>query len=187
MTLRLRVIYRQAIMLAVVLALVLTIAVPAAMAQSASPTTSEPPACPAPVEPLASGPVVVQGWVINHRELTVDGTRTASALQINAVSSAGTTVSAPVASNGYFKLTLVPDVWNFSLQLPVRLGRHRAARAAWRTGGYRLHSLGRPAARLSDCLQDSSSYRCDGTEMGRTGRWRGAAWPRLADYLPTNQ
>ncbi len=87
MTLRLRVIYRQAIMLAVVLALVLTIAVPAAMAQSASPTTAEPPACPAPIEPLASGPVVVQGWVINHRELTVDGTRTASAFQVNAVSS----------------------------------------------------------------------------------------------------
>ena len=105
MTLRLRVIYRQAIMLAVVL--VLTIAVPAAMAQSASPTSAEPPACLAPIQPLASGPVVVHGWVINHRELTVDGTRTASALQINAVSSDGTTVGAPVASNGYFKLTLV--------------------------------------------------------------------------------
>ena len=118
MTLRLRVIYRQVTMLAVVLALVLTIAVPAAMAQSASPTSAEPPACLAPIQPLASGPVVVHGWVINHRELTVDGTRTASALQINAVSSDGTTVGAPVASNGYFKLTLVPDVWNFSLQLP---------------------------------------------------------------------
>ena len=119
MTLRLRVIYRQVTMLAVVLALVLTIAVPAAMAQSASPTTLEPPACPTPVEPLTGGPVVVQGWVINHRELTVDGTRTASALQVNAVSSTGATVSAPVAGNGYFKLTLVPDVWIFSLQLPA--------------------------------------------------------------------
>ena len=119
MTLRLRVLCRQAIMLAIVLAVVLTAAVPAALAQSASPTTLEPGACPVPSEPLASGPVVVQGWVINHRELTVDGTRTPSALQVNAVSSAGVMVSAPVAGNGYFKLTLAPDVWNFSLQLPA--------------------------------------------------------------------
>ncbi len=119
MTLRLHLVFRQTILLAMVLALLLTAAVPAALAQTASPTTLEPAACPAPSEPLASGPVVVQGWVINHRELIVDGTRTASALQVNAVSSAGATVSAPVASNGYFKLTLVPDVWNFSLQLPA--------------------------------------------------------------------
>ena len=119
MTLRLRIVHRQVILVAIVLVLVLTAAVPTALAQTANPTPLEPGACPAPSEPLGSGAVVVQGWVINHRELTVDGTRTASALQVNAVSSAGATVSAPVASNGYFKLTLVPDVWNFSLRLPA--------------------------------------------------------------------
>jgi hypothetical protein len=119
MTLRLRIVHRQVILVAIILVVVLAAAVPTALAQTASPTALEPGACPAPNEPLASGAVVVQGWVINHRELTVDGTRTASALQINAVSSTGTTVSAPVASNGYFKLTLIPDVWNFSLQLPA--------------------------------------------------------------------
>ena len=119
MTLRLRIVRRQAILLAIVLALVLTAAVPTAMAQTASPPATEPAACPAPIEPLAGGSVVVQGWAINHRELTVDGTRTSSPLQINAISSAGAVVSAPVAANGYFKLTLVPDVWNFSLQLPA--------------------------------------------------------------------
>ena len=119
MTLRLHLVFRQTILLAMVLALLLTDAVPVALAQTASPTTLEPAACPAPSKPLASGPVVVQGWVINHRELVVDGTRTPAALQVNAVSSAGATVGATVAGNGYFKLTLVPDVWNFSLQLPV--------------------------------------------------------------------
>lgn len=118
MTLRLRIVRRQAILLAIVLALVLT-AVPTALAQTASPPATELAACPAPDEPLATGSVVIQGWAINHRELTVDGKRTSSPLQINAISSAGVVVSAPVAANGYFKLTLVPDVWNFSLQLPA--------------------------------------------------------------------
>ena len=84
MTLRLRIVRRQPILLAIVLALVLTAAVPTAMAQTESPPASEPAACAAPIEPLAGGPVVVQGWAINHRELTVDGTRTSSPLQINA-------------------------------------------------------------------------------------------------------
>ncbi len=119
MTLRLRIVRRQVILLAIVLALVLTVAVPAALAQTASPASLEPVACPAPSKALASGPVVVQGWVINHRELTVDGTRTSSALQVNAISSTGVVASAPVAANGYFKIALTPDVWNFSLQLPA--------------------------------------------------------------------
>ena len=87
--------------------------------------------------------------MINHRELIVDGTRTTSALQVNAVGSAGATVSAPVAGNGYFKLTLVPDVWNFSLQLPADWDGIVPLGAAWRTGGHRLHTPGRPEVTLT--------------------------------------
>lgn len=79
----------------------------------------QPPLCPPPAKPLSSGPVVVQGWVINHRELPVDGTRTPSPLQVNAVAPDGTTVTAAVAADGYFQLTLTPTVWNFQMQLPA--------------------------------------------------------------------
>ena len=110
---------RQALRLAIVLTLALTVAVPAARAQTASPPAETPGACSAPADPLAGGPVVVQGWVINHRELVVDGTRTSAPLRIDAISSAGSVVSATVAANGFFKVILTPDVWNFSLQLPA--------------------------------------------------------------------
>lgn len=87
-------------------------------APGVSASGDEPPLCPAPAKALAGGPVVVQGWVINHRELPVDGTRTPAPLVIAAVASSGVAVSAPVASNGYFRLDLTPDVWDFQLQLP---------------------------------------------------------------------
>lgn len=77
-----------------------------------------PAACPAPAKPLPAGPVVVQGWVINHRELPVDGTRTPAPLTITALSSSGATVSAAVGSDGFFRLTLTPEVWDFQMQLP---------------------------------------------------------------------
>lgn len=108
---------RQAVLLGYLLALVLA-AAPAAFAQPATPP-SEATACIAPPEPLASGAVVAQGWVINHRELPVDGTRLAPALRIDATSSTGAVTSAAVAPDGFFKLTLTPDVWNFALQLPA--------------------------------------------------------------------
>ena len=97
------------------LALILT--VPAGMA-SAAPSAVQPAACDAPSETLAGGAVTVQGWVINHREQAVDGTRTPTPLVLTATSSAGATVTASVASNGFFKLSLTPDVWNFTMQLP---------------------------------------------------------------------
>jgi hypothetical protein len=79
---------------------------------------AQPSLCPAAAEPLAAGPVVVQGWVINHRELPVDGTRTPAPLALSAVGSDGAQVTAPVASNGYFQLKLAPGVWDFQMQLP---------------------------------------------------------------------
>lgn len=79
----------------------------------------QPPLCPPPAKPLSSGPVVVQGWVINHRELPVDGARTPSPLAVNAVAPDGATVTAAVRADGYFQLTLTPTVWNFQMQLPA--------------------------------------------------------------------
>jgi hypothetical protein len=77
-----------------------------------------PAACSAADEPLAAGPVVVQGWVINHRELPVDGSRTPTPLVLNALGPDGAAVSAAVASNGFFQLNLTPGVWDFQMQLP---------------------------------------------------------------------
>ncbi len=108
---------RRAALLGLLLTVVLA-AAPAAFAQPAAPT-KEATACAASPEPLAAGPVVVQGWVINHRELPMDSTQFSPALQIDATSSAGVVTSAAIAADGFFKLTLAPDVWNFALQLPA--------------------------------------------------------------------
>jgi hypothetical protein len=78
-----------------------------------------PPLCPAPAKALAGGPVVVHGWVINHSELPVDGTRTPAPLAVIAVASNGAVVTAAVANDGYFQFNLTPDVWNFQMQLPA--------------------------------------------------------------------
>lgn len=77
----------------------------------------QPPLCPPPAKPLGSGPVVVHGWVINHRELPVDGTRTPVPLAIQAVAPDGATVTAAVGADGYFQLTLTATVWDFQMQL----------------------------------------------------------------------
>lgn len=100
--------------LLLLLALVLTPGMTTAVAASGDAPT----ACPAPTEPLAAGPVIVQGWVINHRELPVDGGRTPTPLAISALGSDGATVSAAVGSNGFFQLNLTPGVWDFQMQLP---------------------------------------------------------------------
>ena len=97
----------------VLLLVALALSATAGVAGAAQPAT-----CDAPAKPLASGAVTVQGWVINHRELPVDGTRTAAPLEVTATGSDGTTVTAAVASNGYFMLSLTPDNWNFTMQLP---------------------------------------------------------------------
>lgn len=102
--------WRIAFVLAVVLALA---AAPAVSAEPAAP------ACPTRGDQLPGGPVVVQGWVINHREQPVDATRLPDGLQVDAIGSAGRVVSAPVAKNGFFKLVLAPDVWNIRMQLPA--------------------------------------------------------------------
>ncbi len=62
--------------------------------------------------------VCVDGYVINHRELPVDGTRTLPALYVEAVGANGT-YSATVGSDGYFKFAALPvGSWNFRLKLP---------------------------------------------------------------------
>jgi hypothetical protein len=62
--------------------------------------------------------ICVDGYVINHRELAVDGTKTTPPLYVEAVGASGT-YSATVASNGYFKFEDLPEgEWNFQLQLP---------------------------------------------------------------------
>jgi hypothetical protein len=88
-------------------------------ASGVSASGDAPPLCPAPDKPLAGGAVAVHGWVINHRELPVDGTRTPSPLVLTAVASDGTAVTAAVARDGYFQLSLTPDIWDFQLQLPA--------------------------------------------------------------------
>lgn len=77
------------------------------------------PACPPPAQPLDGASATVQGWVINHRELPVDGARTSPPLQLTATSAGGATATASVGADGFFSFdNLTPDVWNFSLQLP---------------------------------------------------------------------
>jgi hypothetical protein len=62
--------------------------------------------------------VCVDGYVINHRELAVNGTKTDPPLYVEAVGANGT-YSATVGSNGYFKFKSLPaGDWNFQMQLP---------------------------------------------------------------------
>ncbi len=69
-----------------------------------------------PTAPTAT--VCVDGYVINHRELAVDGTRTDPPLVVEAVGQMGS-YSAPVGSDGYFKFEKLPvGDWNFQMQLP---------------------------------------------------------------------
>ena len=62
--------------------------------------------------------VCVDGYVINHRELAVDGTKTDPPLFVEAIGANGT-YSATVDSKGYFKFKSLPaGEWNFQMQLP---------------------------------------------------------------------
>ncbi|MEA3335950.1 MAG: hypothetical protein U9R25_08585 [Chloroflexota bacterium] len=68
----------------------------------------------------SNGTVSVDGWVINHRERPVDGTRTSPELFICAENSQGATAVVPVGADGYFRFEgLEPGDWNFVLQLPT--------------------------------------------------------------------
>ncbi len=62
----------------------------------------------------------VDGYVINHRELPVDGSRVA--LEVVAVGEDGVVfdTTAPVDKDGYFKFAKLPvGTWDFQLQLPA--------------------------------------------------------------------
>ena len=74
--------------------------------------------------------ICVDGYVINHREIVVNGTKTDPPLYVEAIGANGT-YSATVASNGYFKFKSLPAAdldaksnsvaqsdWNFQMQLP---------------------------------------------------------------------
>ena len=105
------ILFRVLLLLALVLSATVGIA-------GAAPPARQPAVCDAPTDALGSGAVTVQGWVINHREQVVDGTRTPAPLQVTATGSDGATVTTSVAGNGFFKLSLTPDNWNFTMQLP---------------------------------------------------------------------
>lgn len=94
------------------------VAVLLAMPITAAASGDAPTSCTTPDKTLAAGPVVVQGWVINHREQPVDGGRTPTPLSVTAIAADGAAVNAPVASSGFFQLTLTPGVWDFQMQLP---------------------------------------------------------------------
>jgi hypothetical protein len=77
----------------------------------------------------AKGAVCVDGYVINHREMPVDGTKTNPPLVVEAVRGANAStdaaaaavgpLQASVGADGYFKFTDLPaGDWNFQLQLP---------------------------------------------------------------------
>lgn len=67
----------------------------------------------------AAETICVDGYIINHRELAVDGTELSPTLRVEAVNSAGQSVFADVDSAGYFEFEELPvGSWNFRLQLP---------------------------------------------------------------------
>ena len=62
--------------------------------------------------------ICVDGYVINHRELAVNGTKTDPALYVEAIGKSGT-YSATVGTNGYYKFKSLPEgEWNFQMPLP---------------------------------------------------------------------
>lgn len=66
-----------------------------------------------------TGKICVDGYVINHREVPVDGTRVTPPLVVEAVDRSGAMISANVGADGYFKLEkLAEGEWNFGMQLP---------------------------------------------------------------------
>jgi hypothetical protein len=63
--------------------------------------------------------VCMTGYVINHREIVVDGTKFTPTLRVEAVNASGQSVFADVDSSGYFKFEKLPvGDYNFRMQLP---------------------------------------------------------------------
>jgi len=63
--------------------------------------------------------VCVTGYVINHREIVVDGTEFTPTLRVEAVNASGQSVFANVDESGYFKFEKLPvGDYNFKMQLP---------------------------------------------------------------------
>jgi hypothetical protein len=63
--------------------------------------------------------VCVTGYVINHRELAVNGTEVTPTLRVEAVDARGQSVFADVDKSGYFKFEKLPaGDYNFRMQLP---------------------------------------------------------------------
>ncbi len=63
--------------------------------------------------------VCVTGYVINHREIVVDGTEFTPTLRVEAVNASGQSVFADVDKSGYFKFEKLPvGDYNFRMQLP---------------------------------------------------------------------
>jgi len=63
--------------------------------------------------------VCLDGYVINHRELAVDATKTSIPLMVQAFDASGKTYNAAVGSDGYFKFESLPEGdYNFKMQLP---------------------------------------------------------------------
>jgi hypothetical protein len=61
----------------------------------------------------------VTGYVINHRELVVNGTEFTPTLRVEAVNASGQSVFADVDKSGYFKFEKLPvGDYNFRMQLP---------------------------------------------------------------------
>ncbi|MCC6615020.1 MAG: hypothetical protein IT320_16200, partial [Anaerolineae bacterium] len=63
--------------------------------------------------------VCVTGYVINHREIVVNGTEFSPTLRVEAVNASGQSVFADVDASGYFKFEKLPvGDYNFRMQLP---------------------------------------------------------------------
>ncbi len=69
----------------------------------------------------AAEPICVDGYVINHREIPVDGTKTSDPLVVAALDETGAVVAtADVGDDGYFKFEeLAPGDYDFQMALPL--------------------------------------------------------------------
>ena len=75
--------------------------------------------------------ICVDGYVINHRELAVNGTKTDPALYVEAVGASGT-YSATVGTNGYYKFkSLAEGELEVSRCSCLRAGRASCHRPRW--------------------------------------------------------
>lgn len=99
------------LMVSVIIALVLLFALSSVSQANATSSADSSP---------VTGTMCVDGYVINHREVPVDGTRTDPSLIAEAHDANGAVFPAAVDSNGYFKFEdLSAGEWTFKLPLPT--------------------------------------------------------------------